>query len=96
MRCGQGVVVWVDNFTLAVFSLWFISEGVGSGLVRRRGMGESIRSFAGGCRCGYGCGVFVTCGGDWSRACVAACVGCSGRPLGLAGKVMDEVGYICV
>ncbi len=51
VRCGvvvwQGVAEWGGTFVLAVF-FWRVmsSERVGSGLIRRRGMNESARSFA--------------------------------------------------
>jgi hypothetical protein len=40
--------------------------------------------------------VFVTGGGDWLRVRIAACVGSSGRPMGLVGEVTTEAGYVCV
>ena len=40
--------------------------------------------------------MFVTGGGDWLRARIAACVGFSGRPMCLADKVTNEAGYVCV
>ena len=68
MRCGvvvrHGVAEWGDDFVLAVLFFRVMSEDVGSGLVRRRSMSESVRSFARGYGCGYGSEVFVTYGGD--------------------------------
>jgi len=47
MVCSRGVVVWGGTVVLTGFSWWVLSWRVGSGLVRGRGLGGRLCSFAG-------------------------------------------------
>ena len=75
---------------------WVLACGEESGLVKSRGIGDSACSFAGGCWCRYGCGIFIVGVVGLLRVLVAVCMIGSWGTLGWVGEIIYAAGYVCV